>query len=192
MMGLMETEQGNSFGFRFKTALSCFFRALGDARFAVGADKLLRGDVEVPKAQPLEAKPAAAPVVPAERAHASGLAVLAHLQREGRLIDFLQEDVASFSDADVGAAARVVHAGCKKAFNQYFAVEAILKEAEGASVTVPAGFDAQRIRITGNVAGQPPFRGTLKHHGWVVTKLNMPTVSEALDPRVIAAAEVEL
>lgn len=184
----METDQGNSFGFRFKTALSCFFRALGDAGFAVGADKLLRGETEAPKPEPVKA----APALPPERAHASGLAVLAHLQREGRLIDFLQEDVASFSDADVGAAARVVHAGCKKAFNQYFAVEPILKEGEGATVQVPAGFDAQRIRITGNVAGQPPFRGTLKHHGWVATKVNMPTLAESLDPRVIAAAEVEL
>ena len=30
------------------------------------------------------------------------------LQREGRLIDFLQEDLAAFPDADVGAAARAV------------------------------------------------------------------------------------
>ena len=67
-----------------------------------------------------------------------------------------------------------------------------MKEGEGATVQIPAGFDAQRIRLTGNVAGQPPFRGTLKHHGWVVTKLSLPTPSEALDPRVVAAAEVGL
>jgi hypothetical protein len=68
----------------------------------------------------------------------------------------------------------------------------VLKDAEGASVTVPAGFDAQRIRLTGNVAGQPPFRGALKHHGWLATSVRLPAVSTALDPRVVAPAEVEL
>jgi hypothetical protein len=130
--------------------------------------------------------------LPPERQHASGLAVLSLLQREGRLIDFLQEDVAAFSDAEVGAAARVVHAGCKKVVKEYFTVEPILQDAEGATVSVPAGFDAQQIRITGNVAGQPPFRGTLKHHGWIATAVRMPTVSDGMDPRVLVAAEVEL
>ena len=114
------------------------------------------------------------------------------LQREGRLIDFLQEDVAAFSDADIGAAARVVHGGCRKALAQCLTLEPVLKDAEGANVTVPAGFDAQRIRLTGNVAGQPPFRGALKHHGWVATAVRLPALSEILDPRVLAPAEVEL
>ena len=114
------------------------------------------------------------------------------LQREGRLIDFLKEDMAAFSDAEIGAAARVVHAGCSKVFSEYFTVEPALTDVEGATIQVPAGFDAQRIRLTGNIAGQPPFRGTLKHHGWVATAVRMPAVSEMLDPRVLAAAEVEL
>jgi len=118
--------------------------------------------------------------------------VLAQFQREGRLIDFLQEEVASFSDAEVGAAARVVHAGCKKALAEYFTLEPAIQEAEGATVSLPAGFDAARIRITGNVAGQPPFRGTVKHHGWVASAVRLPAVSETLDPRILAAAEVEL
>lgn len=130
--------------------------------------------------------------IPPERLHASGLAVLAMLQREGRLIDFLQEEVTAFSDAEVGAAARVVHAGCRKTFKEHFTIEPVLTDAEGATVKIPAGFDANRIRITGNVAGQPPFRGTLKHHGWVATGIRLPTVSDAMDPKVIAAAEVEL
>ncbi len=145
-----------------------------------------------------EVKPAApkAPppvvVVAPERVHASGLLVLAALQREGRLIDFLQQDVAGFSDEDVGAAARVVHAGCSKVLKQYFELEPAVKEAEGATLTVPAGFDAQRLRLTGNVAGQPPFKGTLKHHGWVAKEVRLPAVPETLDPRIVAPAEVEL
>jgi len=137
----------------------------------------------------LEQKPAA---LPPERVHASGLLVLAALQREGRLIDFLQQEVAGFSDEEVGAAARVVHDGCRKVLRQYVELEPAAKEAEGAKVTVPKGFDAQRTRLTGNVAGEPPFRGTLKHHGWVAKEIRLPAVSEAMDPRVVAPAEVEL
>ena len=173
-----------SFLARLRTALSCFTGALASPDFCRRVAALLR-----PAQAPAQPTPVA---LPPERLQASGLAVLSLLQREGRLIDFLQEDMAAFSDAEIGAAARVVHAGCRKAFAENFTLEPALKDAEGATITVPAGFDAQRIRLTGNVAGQPPFRGTLKHHGWVATAVKLPTVSEALDPRVIAAAEVEL
>ncbi len=131
-------------------------------------------------------------VVPPERAHASGLVLLGALQREGRLLDFLQQEVAGFSDEEVGAAARVVHEGCRKVLRQYFEVEPVEKEDEGSTMTVPKGFDANRIRLTGNVSGQPPFRGTLKHHGWQTKEIRMPAISESIDPRVLAPAEVEL
>lgn len=146
---------------------------------------------QVATLEPAPATPTAAEPPP-EKVHAAGLAVLSLLQREGRLVDFLREDVAAFSDAEIGAAARVVHAGSRKVLDQYLTLEAVLKDAEGASVTVPAGFNAERIRLTGNVAGEPPFRGTLKHHGWVATAVRFPTVSSSLDARIIAPAEVEL
>ena len=174
-------DSGPSLFARLRTACACFFRALTSAAFARQAAALLQ-------TQP-DARPAAEPP---ERVHASGLAVLAMLQREGRLIDFLQEDMASFSDAEIGAAARVVHAGSRKVLAQYLTLEPVLKDAEGAAVTVPVGFDAQRIRLTGNVAGQPPYRGALKHHGWATATVRFPTNSGALDPRVLAPAEVEL
>ncbi len=131
-------------------------------------------------------------VVPPERAHASSLALLGALQREGRFIDFLQQEVAGFSDAEVGAAARVVHGGCRKVLRQYFEIQPVATEAEGSTMTVPKGFDANRIRLMGNVSGQPPFRGTLKHHGWAAKEIRLPALSEAVDPRIIAPAEVEL
>ena len=165
----------------FFARLGLAFRVLGDASLAA---KLVALEAPEPVEKPVEQ--------PAEKIHASGLAVLGLLQREGRLIDFLREDVAAFSDADIGAAARVVHAGSRKILDQYLTLEPVLKDAEGATVTVPAGFDAERIRLTGNVAGQPPFRGSLKHHGWVATSVRLPQVSPTLDPRVIAPAEVEL
>ncbi len=165
----------------FFARLGLAFRVLGNADLAQKVAAL-----EAPAALEKPAEP------PPEKTHASGLAVLALLQREGRLIDFLQEDVASFSDADIGAAARVVHAGSRKILNQYVTLEPILNDAEGATVTVPAGFNAERIRLTGNVAGQPPYRGALKHHGWVATTIKLPSLSPTLDPRILAPAEVEL
>jgi hypothetical protein len=163
----------------FFARLSLAFRVLGNATLAA-------------KIVALEAAPEKPAELPPEKTHASGLAVLGLLQREGRLVDFLKEDVASFSDAEIGAAARVVHAGSRKVLDQYLTLEPVLKDAEGAAINVPAGFNAERIRLTGNVAGQPPFRGTLKHHGWLATSVRLPAVSPTLDPRVVAPAEVEL
>jgi hypothetical protein len=130
--------------------------------------------------------------MPPERVHASGLMLLAALQREGRLVDFLQQDAAGYSDEDIGAAARVVHGGCRKALRQFLDLAPAIQGTEGQAVTVPSGFNAERTRLTGNVSGKPPFKGVLKHHGWVATDVRMPSISEGLDPRVIAPAEVEL
>lgn len=168
----------------FFERLGLAFKVLFNATLADQVKRQLATSAPAPK--PVE-KP-----VPPERLHASGLALLGALQREGRIVDFLQQDVAGFSDEEVGAAARVVHAGCRKVLSQYFTVEPASREAEGSNLTLPAGFDAQRIRLTGNVSGPAPYKGTLKHHGWVVSEVRLPTPSEAMDPRVIAPAEVEL
>lgn len=178
---------------RIGLAWTCFWRILGQPEFAGRVARELAAP-----AGPVAPRPAAPAVVPApapvpsERRHAAGLLVLSLLQREGRLIDFLQENVASFSDAEVGAAARVVHAGCKKVLAEHFTLEPAIPESEGAAVTLPAGFDAARIRLTGNIAGQPPFRGAVKHHGWVASAIRLPAVADTLDPRILAPAEVEL
>lgn len=132
--------------------------------------------------------PSVAPTTP----HASALHLLGLLQREGRLLDFLKEDITGFADADVGAAARLVHAGCKKVIDEYLAVAPVRKETEGASIEVQAGYDANRVRLTGNVTGQGPWRGALKHHGWAVQKVTLPQVPPTIDVNVLAPAEVEL
>jgi hypothetical protein len=120
------------------------------------------------------------------------LFLLGLLQREGRLLDFLQEDIATFADADVGAAARLVHEGCRKVLTQYVPIAAVVKETEGAAMEIPTGFDANRFRLTGNVAGTGPWKGSLKHHGWVATKVSLPDVPTTVDVKVLAPAEVEL
>lgn len=167
-------------------------RLIFNADFARQVATALRAQAK-PASRPAPLPAPTAPVAPPpERVHASGLLLLNVLQREGRLVDFLQQDVAGFSDEDIGAAARVVHGGCRKVLQQYFTLVPASPETEGATVTVAKGFNAQRIRLTGNVAGEPPFRGTLKHHGWVASEVRLPTLSEAMDPKVIAPAEVEL
>jgi hypothetical protein len=122
----------------------------------------------------------------------SALQLLGLLQRDGRLIDFLQEDISGYADDEVGAAARVVHESVRKVLLSHVTLERLRGEEEGAAVTLPAGFSAHEIRLTGNVVGQPPFRGTLAHPGWRATKIELPKLSPDYDVRVIAPAEVEL
>jgi len=165
------------------------WRLLMDAAFAGQvAQALTAPPVKKPATSPAPAPVVALPEAP----QASALFLLAALQREGRLVDFVQQEVAGFSDADVGAAARVIHQGCRQALKQYFVFEPVLPNAEGESVTVSSGFDPRRIQLTGNVAGQPPFSGVLKHHGWTASQVKLPTPASSLDLRIIAPAEVEL
>ncbi|MFZ1642635.1 MAG: DUF2760 domain-containing protein, partial [Candidatus Contendobacter sp.] len=122
----------------------------------------------------------------------SALQLLALLQREGRFVDFLEENVSAYSDAEIGGAARVVHEGCHKVIHDYLRIEPVRAEAEGARLTLAAGFDAAAVRLTGNVVGQPPFTGALMHRGWRVAEIKLPKLAEGHDVRVLAPAEVEL
>ncbi|MGB5277567.1 MAG: DUF2760 domain-containing protein [Gammaproteobacteria bacterium] len=122
----------------------------------------------------------------------AALQLLALFQQEARLIDFIQEDLLGFSDADVGAAARVVHEGGKKVMNDYFSLASVRDEPEESRITLPEGFDATAVRLTGNVIGQAPFTGTLVHRGWKVTKVRLPKLAEGHDAHIVAPAEVEL
>lgn len=122
----------------------------------------------------------------------SALQLLALLQQHGRLVDFLQEDISAYSDADIGAAARVVHQGGAKTLQDYFTLEPIRTENEESRLTIKAGFNANEIRLTGNLVGDAPYQGTLIHRGWRAAQVNLPKLADAYDSRIIAAAEVEL
>lgn len=171
-----------SFFARLKLALAFLF---GGAPLPTSAPAL-------PAVEPKPALPPPAPAPTPAQQHAAGLFLLGLFQREGRLLDFLQEDVGGFSDAEVGAAARVVHEGCRKVVRQYLPLSPVVTQAEGAPVEVPRGFDANRFRLTGNVTGEGPWRGALKHHGWVVAQVTLPAVPTTVDVAVVAPAEVEL
>jgi hypothetical protein len=121
------------------------------------------------------------------------LRVLAVLQRDGRLVDFLQEEIDGYTDTQIGAAVRDIHRDCRKVLRNYLPLEPVLGAAEGERVTVPPGFDPAQIRLTGNVSGSPPFQGVLKHHGWRVKSVHLPVLPGARDDlSVLAPAEVEL
>ena len=182
------SNSSRSFFARLVLALRAFKRTLGDETFADGVARLERGEL------PGLAAPVAAEVKPSlrETPPDSALQLLALLQREGRLIDFLEENVSAYSDAEIGGAARVVHEGCHKVLHEYLRLEPARTEAEGARLTLAAGFDAATVRLTGNVVGQPPFTGTLMHRGWRVTEIKLPRLAEGHDVRVLAPAEVEL
>ena len=148
--------------------------------------------VPAPAATPIvDEVTAAAPPPLAPRPADGALRLLGLLQAEGRLVDFLEEDLAPYPDDQIGGAVRAIHEGCRKALHAQFAFEPVLRGAEGEDVTVDAGFDAAEVRLIGNVAGAPPFRGVLRHGGWRATAATLPE-RQGIDPRVIAPAEVEI
>lgn len=180
------TEQFPSFAQRLGLAFSLFFRTLFDAGFAASVQKLnsgLEGDAK----EPTEDVP-----VLHEADPDSALQLLGLLQQEGRLVDFLEEDVAQYSDEEIGAAVRVVHEGCRKALHEHLTLQPIRQETEGVSITLEQGFDASALRPTGNLVGEPPFTGTLAHRGWRAIEVRLPKLAKDHDVRVIAPAEVEL
>jgi len=118
--------------------------------------------------------------------------MLALLQRDGRLIDFLTEDVAPYPDAQLGAAVRSVHESSRQVLERYVKLEPIIASGEDHPVTLEAGFDPASIKVIGNVTGKPPFRGLLRHRGWRATQVNLPTLPEGTGRSVVAPAEVEI
>jgi Domain of unknown function (DUF2760) len=142
---------------------------------------------------PAPAKPAAAVAAPrpSEPPENTALRLLASLQEDGRLVDFLTEEIAGYSDEQIGAATRGIHATCGKALRACVRLEPVLPGREDETVTVPAGFDPASIRLTGNVQGEPPFTGTLRHAGWRAAGVTIPARA-GLDPKIIAPAEVEI
>ncbi len=179
-------------GARVWLAITLPWRVLFDAVYAAKVTALeLQGDAAKPIAEPITISEAV-PEIAQERDQSAALQLLAILQREGRFIDFLQEDVSAFSDEDIGAAARVVHDGCKRGLNDCLTLAPIREESEGDAIDLAEGFDAQRNRVTGKVLGDPPYRGNLAHPGWQATAIGLPALAEGHDPTVIAAAEIEL
>src|ERR1700722_17290672 len=128
----------------------------------------------------------------AQQAEAEIVTFFGLFQEKGRLVDFLMEDITPYEDSEIGAAARVIHQGCRQVLQEYFNISPISEAAEGAQVTVPAGFSADQFRLVGKLSGEPPFTGTLLHKGWKTEFVKLPRIVNSDRLPAIAPAEVEL
>jgi hypothetical protein len=198
---------------RIPLAFGAFFSTLADADFAARLQDLRRdgAPASVDPSSPTQAaaepvvqpavqcavqpiEPAQPPARPALRQAPTdaALQLLGLLQRDARLIDFTEENLADYADADIGAAARLVHEGCRKVLREHFTIAPVRPEQEESRITLQEGFDAGAIRLTGNVVGKAPFKGTIRHRGWRVSEVRLPKLSEGHDASICAQAEVEL
>ncbi|MCI0665736.1 MAG: DUF2760 domain-containing protein [Acidobacteria bacterium] len=181
------------FGKRLSYAFRCFISVLtsGEIPSEIAAE-INKGQAPhiqspIPEAPPA---PRVEPRVaePVDRA----VQMLALLQRDGRLVDFIAEDITPYQDAQIGAAVRDVHESCRKVIKRYLELEPVISSDEGQAVTVEPGFDPAAIKLIGNVTGKPPLRGLLRHRGWRVTRVNMPPLPDGGGREIIAPAEVEI
>jgi len=149
------------------------------------------GQPRKPVAEPVRPAP---PRTPANRADAEIVHFLAMLQEKGRLVDFLMDDINAYSDAQVGAAARVVHAGCKGVLQEHFKINPVRTEQEGSTVQVPDGYSADEYRLVGRITGSAPFSGVLVHLGWKTEMVKLPQLLRGASEQLpaIAPAEVEV
>jgi hypothetical protein len=163
---------------RLKLAVAAFFTILFKGRLPTALQT----------AAPAAPSPAARAADDADRA----VQIVALLQRDGRLVDFLMEDLATYNDAQIGAAVRDVHDGCRRALERYVSLEPIVSGREGEATTVADPIDAAAIRLVGNVSSRPPFRGTLLHRGWRASRVELPPLGAAASRKVVAQAEIEV
>jgi hypothetical protein len=177
---------------RLWLAIKVFFAIVFRADVAKQAARILIAESPAETGRPDRPEPAAERPAP-RPSRSDAVTLLATLQREARFVDFIQESLDSYSDAQIGAAARDVQRDCGRALQRMFEIRPLLDQQEGARVGVPVGFDANRYRLTGNVTGEPPYEGSLAHHGWEATRCELPTWSGSDDAvMVLAAVEVEL
>lgn len=127
-----------------------------------------------------------------ERRQRLFLHTLSVLQREGRLLDFFDEDLKQYSDEQIGAAVRSIQADCKQTVKKYIDPRPVVAGDEGDAITVEAGFDMNAVTLVGNVAGDPPFEGIIKHRGWKAGRKEIPRLADIQDPTVITPAEIEV
>ena len=161
---------------RLGPAWQAFRRTMGEPAFAARVQDLIHPP----------------PPPPPPKRSGEALRLLTLLQRKGRLLDFLLEDIQGASNEQLGAGVRELHKESQAVLKEHLTLAPVLPQAEGETVEVPPGFDPSAIRLTGNVTGQPPFRGVLRHHGWRVKDFTLAAPPEGQDEFVAAPAEVEL
>jgi hypothetical protein len=184
---------------RIGLAFRAFFRVLSDNTLADRVSAVLASPDSAAPAPPGKERvpelpaPVRAPSKPAAPARSDAITLLAALQREARFVDIVKEPLDQYTDAQVGAAARDVLKDCGRVVERLFAVRPLVDQPEGAEVEAPAGYDAGRYRLTGNVPAEPPFKGRVVHHGWQTTRTDLPQWSgSAASAGVVAPIELEM
>lgn len=189
-------------GWTLNVALRSFWTALTRPGYAEQVEPfLVSGRLALPaptpsvqKTPPTTARPAtlpATPTVPPKPTY-EAVRLLALLQRDGRLVDFLMEDISNLPDAQIGAAVRDIHRSCRKALQEHVELEAVVPQSEDEPITVEAGFDPSAIRLEGNISGQPPYKGVVAHRGWKVKEMKLPPLPTGQTATIVAPAEVEV
>jgi hypothetical protein len=186
----------NEFWERASFAFRCFFSILFHAHIP---SDIVRKLVKPASAAPWMPTGAQSSVTrlneterPALETFDRAVQMLALLQRDGRFIDFLVENISAYPDAQLGAAVRTIHEACRQVLDHYVELEPIVNSEEDKPVTVQGGFDPATIKLIGNVTGEPPIRGVLRHKGWHVKQVNLPPLPQGIGRMVVAPAEVEL
>jgi len=153
----------------------------------------LKPDTESLPSTPVTAPLAPQPAVPIQSARSDALTLLETLQREARLIDFLQEEIESYSDQQVGSAVREIHRGCRAVLQRMFSIVPVMESPEGSAITVNGDEEAARVRLIGQVVETRPVTGTLVHAGWRAERCDLPKwIGVSAASQILAPAEVEL
>lgn len=176
---------------RLLLAIRTFFGVLFQAEAANRVQQALGDSTATEKV----VEPAAEkkPPAPKKPTRSDAVTLLATLQREARLVDIVKEPLDQYDDTQVGAAARDVLRDCATVLDRLFDLQPLSEQEENAQVDVPAGFDPNQFRVTGKVAGEPPFQGRLIHPGWRANRCELPQWSgSAQSSLVVAPAEVEI
>jgi hypothetical protein len=173
-----------SHGKRWKYAFRTFFSLIFHGRIAADILAAFASAAAAPATVPQ------APAAPAETPDRA-VQLLGLLQRDGRLVDFLMEDLTAYDDGQVGAAVRDVHAGCRQSLGRYVTLEPVVPDDEGRAITIEPGTDPARVKVVGNVAGPPPYRGVIRHRGWNAARIELPPLPVA-GRTIVAPAEVEV
>jgi hypothetical protein len=181
---------------RLSFAFRCFFSLLFEGTIPQEILEALTGPTAEPAPPVTPRTPPAPAKVGGDTSDAEALdravQMLALLQRDGRLVDFLEEDVSSYPDGQLGAAVRSIHTSCRQVLERYIKLEPVLSSEEDHPVTVPPGFDSAAIKLVGNVSGEPPIRGLLRHRGWRVAAVTLPSLPQGSGRAIVAPAEVEV
>jgi hypothetical protein len=158
------------------------------AFFAILFGLPLPREIKTPAPAP---RPAAAKAEPQPPNPAYALQLLAILQRDSRLVDFLMEDIASYDDDQIGAAVRSLHDQARDSLARYLSLQPVIDGVEGA-YTRPATTDPAAVKFIGNVPAGKPECGVLRHKGWRAAKVDLPVLNPKQDASFIAPAEIEV